>query len=490
MLVPLPASTRLSRFLLAVALTGCGAFGTPQIRRTVGGESRVGNYVSPYSYEHFVRGELAAERGDLREAYDEYRQARTGPADDPLLIARLADVLDQLGHEVEALELLAQGDELSPDDESIHMERGRIHERHDRLDDAADAYGRAASAAPSSEQGPLALAALLRRRDEPTEADAVLERYLGRARGAGAARARLALAIERRDPLAAAEAVRALLEAAPARASEVRAAAVTALDGGQPELALRLLAALAEDPADRPLRLRAAIEARQRELAEGMLAEWMPAEPNDLIQVADGYLAIGMPERALELGRVAMGEDGGPLARLVVARALIATGHPDEAAPMLAALEPGSRAWPGAPLALAEAMRAMGRPALAAETLARAAERAPDPALSVALADARLDTGAGEAALAALAGEAALVRAARARVLDRLGRHADAVTAYLEVPVDDPTVPLADRARAQAERALADGQRERAVSLLREQAEAAPEDAAARRRLDELLSAS
>lgn len=485
--MPLPVP---ARWLLALALTGCGAFGTPQIRRTVGGESRVGNYVSPYSYEHFIRGELAAARGDLREAAEEYRLARAGPADDPFLLARLADVLDRLGRENEAMQILAQGDELSPDDESIHLQRGRIHERHDRLDEAADAYARAASAAPGSEQGPLALAALLRRRDQATEADAVLERYLGRARGAGAARARLALAIERRDPLAAAEAVRALLEAAPARASEVRAAARTALDGGQPELALRLLAALPDDPEDRATRLRAAIEARQHELAEGMLAERMPTSPPELIAVAEGYLAIGMPARALELGRVAMSEDGGPLARLVVGRALAATERADEGAVILSSIEPGSRAWPDAPLALADALRLRGRPALAAEALARAASRGPDPRLSIALADARLEAGDGAAALAALAGDGAAIRAARARALDRLGRHAEAVQAYLEVPVDDPAVPSGDRARAQAERALAAGERDRAVTLLRERTERAPEDGSARRRLDELLGAS
>lgn len=476
------------RCALALLACGCGGFGAGTIVRTVGGESRPGIFVSPYSYEHFIRGELAELRGDLREAAEEYRQARAGPEDDPLLLARLADVLDRVGRESEATQLLEQGDALSPDDESIHLARGHIHERHARLDAAADAYARATSAAPRSEAGPLALAALLRQRGQAAEADAVLERYLTRAQGAGAARARLALAIDRQDSLAAAEAVRALLEAAPARASEVRAAAVTAVEGGHPELALRLLAALTEVPEDRPLRLRAMIDAGERALAEGLLAAWMPREPEDLIRVAEGYLAIEMPERALELARVAMSEDAGPLARLTVGRALRATGRFGEAAAILATIEPGSRAWPDGPIELARTLGLRGQPALAAEVLAAADRRAPTPALRVALAEARVEAGQGAAALDALAGDSPALRAARARTLDDLGRGPEAVAAYLEVPVDATDVPVLDRLRAQAERALHDGARDRAVALLTELVERAPEEETARRRLAELAN--
>lgn len=472
--------------LQALLLIGCGAFWSPQITRRVGGESRPGNYVSPYSYEHFIRGELAEMRGDLREAAEEYRLSRAGPADDPFVLARLADVLDRLGRESEAAQILDQADELDPDDETVWLTRGRIHQRHGRMEPAREAYSHAAASAPESEAGPIALAALLREMDEHTRADAVLERYLARARGAGAARARLALALDDEDPLAAADAVRALLEAAPARADEVRSAATAALEGGHPELALRLLAALPELPEDRPLRLRALIEAGERERAEGLLAAWMPAETHEMLRVAEGYLAIGQPERAHELADVAVRTDGGPPARLVLGRALAALGRHAEAAILLAAIEPGGAAWPAAPIALADALRDTGQPAAAAETLSRAIARRPSPALHLALSEARIAAGDGPGAIAALEGASPTLRAARARALDRLGRHDEATAAYAEVSLDAPAVPELDRLRARAEAAARRGETERAITILRQLVERSPEESAARARLGAL----
>ncbi len=479
-----PLSGQLVALVGGLTLCACGPLsGTHQIRRTVGGQSRSGIFVSPYSYEHFIRAELAELHGDLRLAAEEYRLARAGPEDDPLLIARLADVLDRLGRTTEAMQLLDQAGELSEDDESVWLTRGRIHQRHGRLDEAGEAFGRAVAAAPASEAGPLALAALLRERGQAGEADAALERYLARARGAGAARARLALAIDRRDPLAAAGAVRALLEAAPARGDEVRAAARTAFDGGHPELALRLLSALPDGPGDRELRLRAMIEARAFERAEGLLARWMPDGPDELVRVASGYLAIGMPERALELGRVAVTSEGGPLAHLIVGRALLASGHPAEAAEVLAQIEPGTRAWPDAPIELAHALRRLGHTAVAAETLAHAQARSGHLALQLELSRTRRAAGLEEPALRALAGDDVTLRAARARLLDDLGRHEDAASAYAEIPADSVGVNTADRVRAQAERALRDGDRPRALALMRARVEKAPEDRLAQSRL-------
>ncbi|MBX3274549.1 MAG: hypothetical protein KF729_30065 [Sandaracinaceae bacterium] len=335
--------------LLALFAAGCGMFGAPVVRRTVGGEARTGAWVSPYSYEHFLRAELAEQHGDLRAAADGYRRARAGPEDDPLVVSRLADVLDRLGREAEAAQLLAEAAERWPDDESVHLARGRLHERHDRLDEAGEAYARAAHAAPRSEAGPLALAALLRRRDRGADAD---RKALLAARAPAPRAPRLALAGRPRQPAhSAAEAVRASFEAAPARADEVRGAAHTALEAGQPELALRLFAALPDPTEDRGLRLRAMLEARRPDLAEGLLAEWMPGEADALVEVAEGYLAIGAPARALELGRVALAQDGGPLARLVVGRALAAEATPAEPPRACSRVRPEPRGARRSPLA-------------------------------------------------------------------------------------------------------------------------------------------
>lgn len=465
---------------LALGLFGCGAGGAPLVTRRVAGEVRTGIFVSPFSYEHFLRGELAELRGDLREAAREYELARAGPEDDPLLVARLADVQDRLGREEQALALLRVGDELDPASELVWLTRGRIHERHARVEDAIEAYSRAAAVAPGSEQGPLALSALLRAHGRASEADAVLARYLERARGAGAARARLRLAIENGEPQAAADAVHALLDAAPARADEVRAAAVTALDAGQPELALRLLAAVPEREEDRPLRLRAALGARDRGRAEAVLAGWMPEGPEALLQVARGYLDVGMPARAVELARVALSANAGAEARLVLGRALREAGRLDQSAAVLASIERGSGAWPEGPIELARTLRAAGRPALAAEVLARAGAEVP---LRLALAEARAEAGDDAGALAALSGDEPPIRAARAAWLDRLGRVDEAAATYAQLEGST-------EARAQAEAALAAGDRERALALLAAHAERAPEDLLARARHAELLAAA
>lgn len=486
----LSGRSRLAGLLTAaVVLGGCiGGGRSPIITRTVGGRERPGIFVSPYSYEHFVRGELAYQRGALREAAEEFRLARAGPEDDPLLIARLVDVLDRLGREDEAMQLLDQGDALDGDSELIAMARGNLHERHGRLDEAAEAFARAAAAAPRSEAGPLALSRVLRAQDRDEEADATLERFLDRGEGAGAARARLALAVERRDALAAAQAVRALLEAAPARASEVRDAVRVALDTDHPELALRLLQALPGEE-DRESRLRAALLAGDRDRAEGILARWMPEGPTELLRVAEGYLAVGMPERAVELARVAMAADGGAPARRTLSAALRESGRTGEASLTAAPIAPGSQAWPSGPLALAEALRVAGRPGLAAETLARARRTRDAPALRLAHADAVAELGALDAALGLLDGEAPRVVAARARLLDRAGRVDDAASAYAALAVDAPGLDAATRGRVRAERQWANGQRDAAIATLRAQADHAPEDLWSRARLASMLRA-
>jgi tetratricopeptide (TPR) repeat protein len=477
--------------LFAALVIGCqGILGSPPITRTIGGRARPGIFVSPYSYEHFVRGELAFIAGDLRGAAQAYERARAGPEDDPLLIARLAEVYDRLGRERDALSLLDEGEALDARSELVWLARGRIHERHGRPEEAIDAYARASSAAPLSEEAPLALAALFRSQDRAEEADGVLARYLDRARGPGAARARLLLAIEHERPEAVADAVRALLEVAPARADEVRQAASTALDGDRPELALRLLSAIPERDEDRALRLRATIAAGDRDRAEGLLAAWMPSEPEELAIVARAYHAIGMPDRAAELARVSIAAGGGPEARLLLGEALGALGRWDEALRELAQIDPASGAWPDAPILMGRTLRAAGWPALAAELLARASRRRSSAPLAIALAEARVEAGDGDGALAALGAEDAIVRAARARLLERLGRVDGAAQVYAALRPDDPDIHERERARARVERAWTEGERDEALRALDAWIDRAPADLLSRARYAELLAAA
>ncbi|MCZ7677357.1 MAG: hypothetical protein M5U28_00680 [Sandaracinaceae bacterium] len=188
--------------------------------------------------------------------------------------------------------------------------------------------------------------------------------------------------------------MRALLEVAPARSDEVRAAARAALDAGQPELALRLLSAFARRGiATARCASRPRLAAGDRSRAEGVLASWMPRGPGELLEVARGYLAIGMADRAVELARVALSAEAGAEARLVLGRALRVGGRLGEAAEVLAAIDPASGAWPEGPIELALVLRDAGRPALAAEVLSRAESRRAESGIALALAEARREAG-------------------------------------------------------------------------------------------------
>ncbi|MFK7984542.1 MAG: tetratricopeptide repeat protein [Sandaracinaceae bacterium] len=473
--------------LFAVLLSGCtGLLGAGEVTRTVGGEARRGIFVSPYSYEHFLRGELAYAAGDWGRAAEEFRAARAGPEDDPFLIARLADCFDRLGREARALALLDEGASLDPDSELLHMARGHIHARHERMDEATAAFARASAAAPESEAGPLALSAVLRDA-HPGEANAVLERYLSRvgdrASSAGAARARLRLFIERGDALGAVEAVREILRVAPTRAAEIRDAAQTALDRGQPELALRLTLAL--PPQEAPtLELEAALAAGENELARGLLAGWMPSDEEALVRVAAGTLALGDSARAIELARVALSSNGGARARLVLGRALRAHGDRAQAVRVLSRIEPGSQAWPDAPIELARTLQDASATALAAEVLAEAHRRRPSPELRLAWGRARGRAGDIDGALATLAGDAAPLLAARAQILEAAGREPDPV--YRALPADAVDVSPRDRVRAQAEQRWEQGRTDEARALLDAWLERAPEDRATRARRERM----
>lgn len=343
------------------------------MQRTVGGEVREGPAVSPYAYEHYVRGELALARGDLAEAALELDEARAGGRDDPYVLARLADVLDRLEQPARAQELLDEAEQLDPEAEVVWLTRGRLAERHDRLDEAEAAYAEASAAAPESSDGPLALAAVLRRRDREAEADAVLDRFVERAEGgADASRAQLAAAVARGDADGAERALRALLEVAPARGEEVRAAARLALAAERPELALRLFEATPAGPEDRTDRLRAALAARDADRAEGILALWGPEGAEELLLAGRAYLALGRAEDAVALFEVADRAGAGSEARRWLGAALRAQGELARSAEVLGAISPGAAAYQAARRELALTLQAAGLRGLADEVAARA----------------------------------------------------------------------------------------------------------------------
>ena len=139
-------------FNLALVLSACshGEFpsSSTKIVRRLGGVAQTGHFVSPYSYEWFIRGELASARHDWATAVQAYRMALAAPEEDTLVLSRLADALDHLGEPDQAQEVLEHAAQLDISSEAVWLMRGNIAERHGDIDVAIRAYERAEVAAP------------------------------------------------------------------------------------------------------------------------------------------------------------------------------------------------------------------------------------------------------------------------------------------------------------------------------------------------------
>lgn len=350
------------------ALAGCGGGGGLPIERTVGGARRLGAFVGPYSYEHFVRGELALAAGELEHAAEHFELARASATEDPLLLARLAEVRDALGDRAAAARAIEEGLRLDPRSEAVWMARGTIAERHQELDVAIESYARAADAGEGSEGPVIALARVLRESGAAERADAVLERYLAEHEGgAGAARARLSLALGRGDARAAGLAALEVARRAPGNAEEIERAIREALEAGHPTLAHRVVALLPEGSVPRALALEVAIAAGERSEAEALLASWAPTTPSEITIAARAWSALGEPAQAAELAELAIAEGGGAEPRVVLARARLSEGRLAEAAAIAASIPAGSSGQGEARDVIEEALRRAGLPALAAE---------------------------------------------------------------------------------------------------------------------------
>ena len=491
-LVPLTErATKTGVALVVLFAAACGAAETPVVVRRIDGERRAGHFVSPFSYEHFIRGEIALAHGDLAHAAEQFELARAGPEEDPLVLARLVEVLDRLDRRAEADEVLRGALQTFPEAETLWLTRGRLAERRGDMRRAIASYERAEAMAPRSELGPIALADLLASNDAPGRADAVLARFVRRApeRSPAALRARMRLALIRGDARTAVRTIRALVRVAPARADEVEEVANAALAEGHPALAASVLDAMPRGLVDPALHVRALAEAGRFDRAEAILAATPADALGGPVTEARLYLAAGMAERADELADAIAITEPGPDVWLVSGLAKLALGRFDEAAARLAKVPRGARGYVEARLALARTLRARSLDALAADVLSESLSGAVDDeaALREALADARLATGDETLALAAvepLEGPRGL--AARARVLEQTGRMDEASDLWARVPPDAPGITARTRLRSRAARMLADGERERALRLLSRWVARAPEDELTRARFEQL----
>jgi len=368
---------------LAAAASGCASGPSATPPKTVPPMTAAAprRFVSPYSYEWFVRAELLAARGQDAAAAEAYRMALTSADEDPYVLARLADALDRSGDAEGADEALAAGLQIDARSEAVWLASGKIAERRGSFERALEAYERAEAAAPNASDAPFALAALLERSGNSERAIAVLERFAARnaelergaARSAGAEaellRARFSLARARDDGAALAEAARRMRERGGGDPELARRVARDLLDTGHPALAARLLAALPPTDGDARMRLDAALALAQTDQAELLLATTPPEPLGGPVAVAEAYLQIGQPARALEtLEQQSAAHEPDPQRRTVArARALLALGRLAEAAMTATQVSQRSTHHRAALATLSQALESAALPALARE---------------------------------------------------------------------------------------------------------------------------
>lgn len=362
--------------VVGVALLGACAGQTPApVHPASAAPSKVAPapvpFVSPYAYEWFVRGELARAQGNPAAAAEAYESALTSGDDDPYLLARLAEAREASGDPHAADKALDDALELDPACEAAWLARGHILQQRGDQAGSLAAFERAEQVAPRSSEAPAQLADALRAQGHPERAIAVLQRSSERGpRTAHAAlRARVELARAQHDGAALAAAATDWLAYAPADLGLLRRTAAELFAAGQAVLAERVLQALPDDGHDALLRLQVALALRRHERARLLLESNPPDALGGELNMADAFLQIDQPERALAVldEREGGGEDDAPRRTLLQGLGKLALGDAAAAAELLARVPAGSAYYARAREELGRAFESAGMPAVAKE---------------------------------------------------------------------------------------------------------------------------
>lgn len=479
---------------LCWAISGCGAADYPsshKIVRKIAGVRRAGTFVPPYCYEWFIRAELFVARGELEKAVEAYRLALTGPEEDVYVLTRLAEALHQLGRTDAAQEALERAESIDGRSEAVWLTRARFAEQRGDYQAAASAYQRAISAAPLSEQPPLAFAKMLEKLDAAERAIAVLEGFAGRTQGNSvrAERAKLALCLARRDAKGAVEAIDVLSRVAPLEKEEICRAIALVLDSNEPFIAERLLGPLSTNLCDKRLRLSVFLKTHRYVAAEQLLSSASPETFGGLLPTARAYLAIDRPDLAeLFAEELLSGEDNSE-ALVVLAESKLRQGRFAEAAELFSQIPRGVTFYEEVLIGLARALSEEDLDGVAAEILSTQSK--PTLAVGSALAEQRYRQGDLMGAIAILnanRGSTPQMEEAKATLLERSGETDKALSIYARLGEAYSEQDLSNRARA--ERLLAQGDRIKAIQLLETEAKASPANLLIRLRLAEVKAQS
>jgi len=473
--------------LASIVLLGVAACTAPSLRtvpRVVDGELEHGPFVSPYAYEWFIEGEASASQGRHGEAAMAFENATAAPADDALLMTRLAEEYELSGDSRRADRTLTVARRSYPGSPWVALAQGRIAEHRGEEREAIAAFLRARELAPGWDAPIIALAESLIASGRPERASAILLDHLGSSRNARLERARgVLLELARRSGDAETLARTLALDPDSTLAARAQEAGKLALENGQPALAARALAAALDTPENVALWLQALMKSGARAEVASFLAGADSGHLGGWSEHVDLLLKIGEVDRALDLLKSTAPS---PKVEYAKGRALLIDGNFVEAAAALAEVPFGTASFEAARLAFAECSTAQGRRGAAAEALSQA----PNYSLAIreTLAGIYLEEGALRAGLRLFDPKRDPERAALAALFERAGHFEEAAAYYAAVKatgLDDAGL----RARVLAERLAARGNRPAAIAVLDRWTLAAPDDLYARVRLVELLAA-
>ncbi len=351
----------------ALDLAGCW-YASPSLERTVGAERRRGPWVPPSGYEHFVRAELAAERGQLREAIGEYELARSGVIDGYLL-SREAEAAARLPDVALAERLIDEGLMSDPGSEPLLLLRGRLAAERGDLAAAETALRHAHDGAPESAQPVLALAELLASSERSEDALALLDGFVAsRPLDVPALRALLIRAGVAGDVRRASLAALRLVRASPVHRAEVLVAAERALEADHAAVAHAIFRALPYVDAELGLRFRAALAVHDRAECERLALRTDDGTSEGRLRAAERWIALGDGPRAEEIARTVLLErPTDARAQRIVAHGLFLQRRHARAAEVLVAMGSGTSEEAARQSLLREVLTAAGLPALARE---------------------------------------------------------------------------------------------------------------------------
>lgn len=471
-----------SIFLLVVA--ACTPPTLRTVPRVVDGKVEHGRFVAPYAYEWFIEGEVSAANGRHDEAAMAFEAAAAAPADDVLLIARLAEEYELSGASRRADRTLTLARRFYPDSARVALAVGRIEEHRGNADAALSSFAHAQELARTWDAPVIAIAETLIATGRANRAKAILLEYVGSSFGTRSEDAhRVLINLARRMGDAETLARALALDPTSTPTGRARAAGKLALESGQPALSARMVAVALDTPENVTLWLRALIESGDREQAVAFLSAAKSKRVGGLVEHVDLLLEVGEIDRAL---RLLEGAAASPRVDYSKGRALLARGNYVDAAIVLGDVPLGSASYEASRIALAECSRSQDRQGAAAEALSQV----PHESLAVRtmLAAIHLEEDDLRGGLRLFDPRRPAERAALAELFERAGRFEEAAAYYANVTVVDADDPRL-RARVAAEQLASHGHPGGAIAVLERWTALAPDDLYARVRLIELLQA-